>query len=195
MPTQDPDLDLVRALQAGEDSSLNELIARHQEPLFRFIYRSTGNESDARELTQEVFVKAYFKIKSFRPQAKFSTWLYRIAVNLCRDRARSRHHQNMAKTDSLHSSTSEENQARHHSMADQGGTPFEILSEKERMAKVAELIEELPPELKEALILTAFEDLSHTECALILKTTAKTIEMRVYRARKLLLESLTKSSA
>ena len=82
---EDSDLALVQALQDGKDGTLNELMDRHREGLFRFVSRHVGNQTDALELTMETFVRAYFNIGKFRPKAKFATWLYQIALNLCRD--------------------------------------------------------------------------------------------------------------
>jgi RNA polymerase sigma-70 factor, ECF subfamily len=70
---EDPDLALVQALQNGEDRSLNELMDRHKEGLFRFLLRQVRNEADALELTMEAFARAYFNISKFQPKAKFST--------------------------------------------------------------------------------------------------------------------------
>ena len=97
----DLDLPLVRALQAGDESALNELIRKYQEPLFRFICRYTGDEETARDLLQETFVRLYFGIRRFKPHAKFATWLYSIAMNLCRDYARSKHRRQSYATESL----------------------------------------------------------------------------------------------
>src|SRR5271165_3901139 len=93
MTQEDPDLTLVQALQDGEDRTLNELMDRHREGLFRFVLRHVHNEADALELAMETFVRAYFNIGKFRPRAKFATWLYQIALNLCRDHLRSRAYQ------------------------------------------------------------------------------------------------------
>ena len=90
---EDSDLALVLALQHGEDRTLNELMDRHREGLFRFVLRHVRNETDALELTMETFVRAYFNVGKFRPRAKFVTWLYQIALNLCRDHLRSRAYQ------------------------------------------------------------------------------------------------------
>ena len=78
----DLDLPLVQALQAGDESALNKLIRKYQEPLFWFIWRYTGDEETARDLLQEAFVRLYFGIRRFKPHAKFVTWLYSIAMNL-----------------------------------------------------------------------------------------------------------------
>src|SRR5260370_19055672 len=85
MAVEDPDLALVRALQAGEDRALETLIQRHQEGVFRFVFRHISSEAAAIELTQGAFVRAYFSIGKFRPTAKFVIWLYPITLNLCRD--------------------------------------------------------------------------------------------------------------
>ena len=90
---EDPGLALVQELQNGDDRSLNELMDRHKEGLFRFLLRQVRNEADALELRMEAFVRAYFNIGKFQPKAKFSTWLYRIALNLCRDYLKSRAYQ------------------------------------------------------------------------------------------------------
>src|SRR4051812_44588429 len=97
----DPDLALVKALVGGDDSALDEFIARYQERIFQFVYRHVFNEADARELAQEVFVRLYFNIRKFKPEAKFSTWLYQIALNLCRDHAKSRRAHQASVTESL----------------------------------------------------------------------------------------------
>ena len=101
MALDDPDLSVVSELQQGSGKALNEFMRRHQEPLFRFIYRYLLNEEDARDLLQETFVRVYFKRDQFHPNAKFSTWLYRIALNLCRDHVRSRRGREKRQTESL----------------------------------------------------------------------------------------------
>src|SRR6266436_8267738 len=107
MALEDPDLALVQALQAGEDRALNTLIDRHREGLYRFVFRHISNEADAIELTQEAFVRAYFNIEKLRPSAKFVTWLYHIALNLCRDYARSQAYRYSSRTISIDAAADE----------------------------------------------------------------------------------------
>src|SRR5262245_58899519 len=102
---EDSDLALVQALQNGKDGTLNELMDRHREGLFCFVSRHVGNQTDALELTMETFVRAYFNIGKFRPKAKFATWLYQIALNLCRDHLRSRAYQYSLQTESFNAPT------------------------------------------------------------------------------------------
>src|ERR1700760_270108 len=107
MTQEDPDLALVQAIKEGEDQALNALMDRHREGLFRFVLRLVHNEADALELAMETFVRAYFNIDKFRPAAKFATWLYHIALNLCRDHLRSRTYQYSLRTASFDAPTQE----------------------------------------------------------------------------------------
>src|SRR6266480_1425867 len=107
MPREDADLALVRALEAGDDQAFGALMDRHQKGLFRFIFRHIPNEADALELTQTAFVRVYFNIGKFRPTAKFITWLYRIALNLCRDHTRSQAYRYSSQTISIDVSVDE----------------------------------------------------------------------------------------
>jgi RNA polymerase sigma factor (sigma-70 family) len=176
----DPDLPLVHALQAGDESALNELIHKYQEPLFRFICRYTGNEDTARDLLQETFVRLYFGIRRFKPRAKFVTWLYSIAMNLCRDYARSKQRRQSYFTESLDAGEVH----RKVPAADRG--PAADVESRERLANLQTAIEELPHDLRTTLLLFAVEGRSQQECAELLGVSAKAVETRVYRARKIL---------
>ena len=187
----DADLALVQALQSGDDSALDQLMDRYQEALFRFIRGYVQNEADATELTQETFVRAYFHIGGFKPSAKFATWLYRIALNLCRDRAKSGAARRATMTDSL--SAADGDFAAGRQLPAVGSTPAEQALLSEKMAVLSDAIAQLPHDLRTALVLTAIEQRSQQECADLLDTTPKTIETRVYRARKQLLAFMTKA--
>ncbi len=176
----DPDLPLVCALQDGDESALNELIRKYQEPLFRFICRYTGDEETARDILQETFVRLYFGIQRFRPRATFVTWLYSIAINLCRDYARSKQHKQSFATESLDASNV------HRNVAAADRDPAADVESHERLANLQKAIEELPHDLRITLLLFAVEGHSQQECAELLGVTTKAVETRVYRARKIL---------
>ncbi len=192
MSDRDLDSPLVLSLQSGEQSSLDALMKRHQEPLFRYIYRYVNREEDAREITQETFVRAYFKIHQFEPKAKFVTWLYRIATNLCRDRVRSRTYKKSIQTDSL-ITTDSEGEESERPLASLDQDPSKKLETKEKMSELEKAIQDLTHDLKTVFVLAVLEERSHQECSEILGTSPKTIEMRVYRARKFLAEKLKKA--
>lgn len=187
----DPDLELVLALQAGQDHALGELMRRHEEALFRFLYRSVLNAADAADLAQETFVRVYFKIHQFRPGAKFSVWLYRIALNLCRDHARSRSARRAEQTLTV---LDEEKWGLVEGLSkwtDAAITsPSGALESKEEIRALEAAIDTLPLDLKQAFILVALEGYSQKDCAEIQGTSPKAIETRVYRARKLLAAKL-----
>lgn len=191
MENSDPDLPLILALQGGDDSVLKSLIERHQESLFRFIYRYVQNEEVARDLLQESFVRLYFKRAQFKPRAKFKTWLFQLALNLCRDRVRSREYRQNHLTISLEPSHEGENTSKE--LASTQKNPGEALLKKEQMAALETAISELPHELKASLILMALEGKSQKECAELLNISPKAVEMRVYRAKKLIQEKLERA--
>ena len=190
MMQEDPDLALVQDLQAGQDRALNSLMDRHREGLFRFVLRQVHNEADALELTMETFVRAYFNIGKFWPAARFVTWLYQIALNLCRDYLRSRAYQYSLQTTSFDAP------------GEEGGDPSLLLAtgrrpdqradRREELIALEKAISELPEDLRNAFILSALEDRQQAETAELLGVSPKAVETRVYRARKLLLEKMNK---
>ena len=188
----DPDLALVEALADGDESALTGLMDRYEQPIFHFIYRHIPNDADARELAQEVFVRLFFNVGKFKPEARFSTWLYQIALNLCRDHVKSRRTRQAAQTDSL-SAREDDDEHPASDVAVENRTPSDAAQAREKLAALDEGMAALPHDLRTALVLTALEQRSHQECATLLKTTPKAIETRVYRARKFLLEWMGKA--
>ena len=188
----DPDLALVQALAGGDESALTGLMDRYEQPIFHFIYRHVPNDADARELAQEVFVRLFFNVGKFKPDAKFSTWLYQIALNLCRDHVKSRRARQATQTDSL-SAREDDDEHPAGDVAVESRTPSDEALAREKLAALDDGMAALPHDLRTALVLTTLEQRSHQECATLLKTTPKAIETRVYRARKFLLEWMSKA--
>lgn len=176
----DPDLPLIQALQAGDDSALNELIQRHREPLFRFAFRFLRDETAARDIVQETFVRIYFKAARFVPRSTVKTWFYAIALNLCRDQARFR--KRRRGDVSLDASATEDRPKLE--PADSRPVPSEQAAEADRFGRLQDAMDRLPHKLKSALILCSLEGMSHQEAAEILATTSKTIELRIYHAKE-----------
>jgi len=185
IPDRDPDLDLVIALQRGDDLALDRLMERHQNAIYGFIYRHLLDDADARELTQEVFVHVYFGVAKFRPHAKFATWLYRIALNLCRDHVRSRRARQAAVTDSL-STGRPDGGMRERELVAGGRSPVEAAIIKEKLKALERGLAALPHKLRTVLVMTTLEQRSHQECAELLKTTPKAVEKRLHTARRFL---------
>lgn len=175
----DPDLPLLRALQAGDESALNELINRHREPLFRFVLRYVQDYAVAREVLQEVFVRTYLKARTFEPRATVKTWLFTIALNLCRDRARRLTRRPVEV--SLDAPVRETTVGSR--VADPAPGPDETTIRREDANRLERAIAQLPLNLREPLILFALEERPQKEVAAILNITPKAVETRVYQAK------------
>ena len=184
-PSTDPDWPLVCALQGGDENALTELIHKYEQPLFRFICRYVRDEETARDLLQETFVRLHFNAGKFKPRAKFSTWLHAIAANLCRDYSRSKQYRKGRATVSFDAFDQDQSRT-----PDTLATPAEALVIAERLAVLQAAISGLPHKLKAALILFSLENRSQAECAELLGVSTKTVETRVYRARKILKQKL-----
>jgi RNA polymerase sigma-70 factor (ECF subfamily) len=190
MTQEDQDLTFVTALKAGQDQALDALMDRHRKGVFNFVFRHISNEADALELTAEAFVRAYLNIGRFRPSAKFVTWLYQIALNLCRDHVKSRAYQYTLQTVSADAPTQEGEEQDWLSVSERD--PVEETEGGGELSALEKAISELPEDLKNPLILAALEGYSQAEVAELLGISRKAVEMKVYLARKLLLEKMSK---
>ena len=181
------DRDDMAKLQAGYDVALNDLMERHATPVFHFLCRMVGNEDDANDLAQETFVRVFKSAKSFRAGEKFSTWLFAIAANLARNhfRWRSRH-----PVLSLDAENPETKQSMGSTLPANSPSPKESALAAERAAAVRLAVQKLPEDLREAIVLCEWEELSLAEAATIIETTPKAVESRLYRARGILRERL-----
>lgn len=176
-------------LAAGHDAALNDLMERHATRVFHFLCRMLGNEDDANDLAQETFARVFRARESFRPDARFSTWLFTIAANLARNQIRWRtRHPNV----SLDAESDTTEQPLSSTLPATDASPTEAALVAERAAAVRAAVIALPDDLREAIVLCEWEEKSMAEAAAIVKTTPKAIESRLYRARQTLREKLRK---
>jgi RNA polymerase sigma-70 factor, ECF subfamily len=185
MAPEPNDSELMLRLQAGEDGALNQLMTRWQTPLIRFIYRYVGNPDEAADLAQETFVRVYQNRHAYRAKAKFSSWLFTIASNLCRNYARwERRHPTVSITG--------ENEAKDatETYPSPERNPHDTAVHNDLAAKVREAIQSLPHDLKTVVLLFEYEELSYDEIGEVLGCSSKAVETRLYRARKLLQDKL-----
>ncbi|WP_419176264.1 RNA polymerase sigma factor [Desulfosediminicola sp.] len=176
----DNDAILVQRLVAGENIALDIIMKRYQEPLFFFVLRYVHDEDVAYDLVQETFFRVYTRADKYNPEYKFSTWLYQIALNLCRDFGRK---QTLRKFFSL-SDQSDGTKAKTEMVHD--ARIEESYDTEVEIDKLHEEIARLPHKLKAALILYTLEEKSQATCGEILGISQKAVETRVYRARKIL---------
>lgn len=176
----------MEALQAGDDAALNELITRHREPLHRFVYRYLQDEVSAGDVVQETFVRVYFKAAKYEPQSTVKTWIYAIALNLCRDQFRK---QAKHRGDISFDEPPEEHAASLEPVDPRPGPGVQAV-QNDQFVFLQRAIDKLPHPLKAALVLFALEGYSQKEAAEILGTTPKTVELRVYHAKEKLRQIL-----
>jgi RNA polymerase sigma-70 factor (ECF subfamily) len=177
----------MEQLIAGRDAALNDLMERHATPVFHFLCRMVGNEDDASDLAQETFVRVFRARASFRTGEKFSTWLFTIAANLARNHFRWRsRHPNV----SLEAETGDTEQTLGSTLPATDPAPNEQALTAERARAVRAAVGKLPEDLREAIMLCEWEELSIAEAATILEATPKAVESRLYRARQILRERL-----
>jgi RNA polymerase sigma-70 factor (ECF subfamily) len=177
----------MERLAAGQDAALNDLMERHAAPVFHFLCRMVGNEDDANDLAQETFARVFRARASFRSNQKFSTWLFTIAANLARNHFRWRsRHPNV----SLEAEAGEAEQTLGSTLPANDPAPSEQALAAERAAAVRAAVGKLPEDLREAVVLCEWEELSVAEAATILEATPKAVESRLYRARQILREKL-----
>ena len=178
------DLRLLEELREGRDSALNEIIDRWEKPLTSFAWRYVQNETDARDLVQETFVKVYKNKDKFRPDTRLSAWLFTTLANQCRNFGRwKRRHPTVAL---LSMSDPSENSAGtvKADPADQDSTPEQSAETADMIAYLQKAIQGLPHDLKTTLLLHQYEGLSYKEIAEIVGCSPKGVETRLYRTRK-----------
>jgi len=174
-------------LAAGDGSALDRLMDRHAQRLYHYLLRLLQNEAAAEELAQETFVRVFCNANRFDPDRSFSSWLYTIATNLVRDSARrqARHPQI-----SFDAQLNDDGASLRDALPSQNPSPADHASAQERAQAVRHAIDQLPEDLRLALVLSEYEALSHAEIAAIMGGTPKAVEMRLYRARQSLRQSL-----
>jgi len=183
---EDADSSAMRRLREGEDLALTEIMERWQRRVTSYLLRFTGNETVAIDLAQETFVRVYQSRERYRPKAKFSTWLFAIASNLAREHLRwlKRH-----PTASLNEANEAERPLSERVAAD-GLNPSEAAESGEQTRAIRDAIMSLPGDLREAVVLFEYEDLSHEQISAIAGCSRKAVETRLYRARGILRERL-----
>ena len=142
------DEELVREVQAGDTDSLGVLVNRWEQPLFRFVYRLQPRQEDARDICQETFLRILKKSHRFRTGSRFSTWMYQIALNLCRDQARRSKRWNL-----VISQTPELPERAQGPLAHETRDPAQHAERHEKSTAVLRALDRLPPEQREVVVL------------------------------------------
>jgi RNA polymerase sigma-70 factor, ECF subfamily len=184
------DYSIIRSFHSGEKAAFDIIILRYKDRIFNLCLRFLGNYHDAEDTAQDVFVKAYSSLKSFRFESSFFTWLYRIAVNTCKNKVKSLEYRYRRMDAGL--DISDESMEHHQSghMDALRITPYSDLEKKEMMRTLQRAIDSLPSDQKSVVILRDIQGLSYEEITDITGFKLGTLKSRLSRARNALKKKL-----
>jgi len=174
------DEQIVDRVRNGETRLFDQLVRRYQDPVYGMAARFIGAGADAEDVAQEVFLKVFRGLAGFKGEAKFSTWLYRVTFNLCADWLR-RNRKPGRRTAGI-----DEAGEVHDDRVDLEGS----LLESEEKARVNRALDALDERYRSVIVLLYYQKLPYEEIATILGVPVKTVETRLYRARKMLRKAL-----
>ena len=177
--SREEDLELVRAVLEGDATAYRGLVEKYQNRVYHMVYGMLRNREDAKDITQEAFVKAYDKLESFRLDSSFYTWLYRIAHNRAIDfirkqkrRKQTSFEEEIAKRDAAIAEI-------HHQ-----DSPRRTIERRELYDRIMDAMDQLPPEQKQVVLLRELEGLAYKEIAEVMDIPEGTVMSRLYYARK-----------
>jgi RNA polymerase sigma-70 factor (ECF subfamily) len=174
---------LIRAVQAGDMAAFDELVLKHKDRLFNLVYWFLGDYQDANDCAQETFIKVFKSIKKFRLESAFSTWLYRIAINTCKNRIKSSAYKWKKKTVSLETSNGSKNGNPFSEIVNGSPTPVMALEKKERMMRIRNAINSLPEEQNRVVVLRDIQGLSYQNISDITGLNIGTVKSKLARGR------------
>jgi len=184
----DPDAVLMLRVKRGDRAAFAELVEKYKQPVMNLVYRTLRDETEAEDLAQNVFLQVYKSARRYESRARFSTWLFTIARNLCLNeiRRRSRH-----PADSIEESHAEhEDQPRQQFEDKSSVAPPEKLLHGELAQKIEEALAELPENQRTAILLCRQEELSYEEIARVLGCSLSATKSLIHRGRETLKEKL-----
>ena len=174
---------LIKAIQEGDKGGFDELVLRHKDKVFNLCYRFLGDHQEANDLAQETFIKVYGSLKKFRMESSFSTWLYRIAVNTCKNRVKSLEYRFKKRMKRLDSQEVTNGNNPSFEIADESQSPLISFEEKERALMIQKAIDSLPEAKKTMVLLRDIEGLSYDEIVEVTGLNLGTVKSKLARAR------------
>jgi RNA polymerase sigma-70 factor (ECF subfamily) len=184
------DEELVAKATAGDLESFNQLVSRWERPIYALAYRTLGREEEARDVVQEAFLRAFRGLKGFKGEAKFSSWLYRITLNLCRDWVRRERRAPLVQVPEGVDPVD---------LADAEASPEpsveDLVADREMSAAVAKAMAELPEEQRTAIMLKEYHGLTFQEIADQLNCPLSTVKTRLYQGLSVLRRRLERRQA
>ncbi|MGE0353365.1 MAG: RNA polymerase sigma factor [Gemmatimonadales bacterium] len=184
------DQDVVLHARAGQQAAYRELIRRYERPIFSLIYRMVRDRELAEDLSQETFVKALNAIESYRPEFKFSSWIFKIANNAAIDHLRRRELDTLSLEGSPNAETADAIEATALQIGDRAETPLQELEAREIGSAIEAAIGTLRPEYRSCILLRHVEGRPYEEIAQILNLPLGTVKTYIHRARNELRQAL-----
>ena len=184
------DAELIRAFMNGDRPAFDSLVIAHRDRVFNLCYRLLGDYQEANDSAQETFLKAYRSIHRFRFESAFSTWLYRIALNTCKNRLKSSEYRQRKRMVSIQNPGRTGNDATFSEIHDNGNSPGNQVERKEKMRRVQEAINALPQDQKMVVTLRDIQGFSYDEIADMTGLNLGTVKSKLSRARFVLREKL-----
>ncbi|MBN2010458.1 sigma-70 family RNA polymerase sigma factor [candidate division KSB1 bacterium] len=171
------DSELIQRYLAGEVTAFNTLVWRWEKPIFNFCYRYLGNDELARDVTQQVFIRTYKNMKKLRTPDKFSSWIYQIASNLCKDEIKRMKRRNNIPLDYIR-----DNHQEHEFdlMSDEHSQPDSVMNRKQIESIVRDALLEIPEEQRVVIIMKEYQGLKFQEIADALGESINTVKSRMY---------------
>lgn len=177
------DQEIVARARAGEEAAYRELIRRYERPIFSLLFRMVRDRELAEDLAQETFVKALNAIESYRPEFKFSSWIFKIANNAAIDHLRRRELDTLSLDGSPHAETPEAIEATALQIGDRQETPLDAVESRELGGAIEAAIARLRPEYRSCILLRHVEGRAYEEIAEILSLPLGTVKTYIHRAR------------
>jgi len=184
------DQEIVVLARAGEEAAYRELIRRYERPLFSLLYRMVRDRELAEDLAQEAFIKALNAIESYRPEYKFSSWIFKIANNAAIDHLRRRELDTLSLEGSPHAETPEAVEATALQIGDRQESPLDAVEARELGGQIEQAIAQLRPEYRSCILLRHVEGRAYEEIAEILSLPLGTVKTYIHRARNELRQAL-----
>jgi RNA polymerase sigma-70 factor (ECF subfamily) len=180
MTTEDTDQQLVERVQAGDKAAFNLLVLKYQQRVLKLVSRFVNDAAEAEDVAQEAFLKAYRALASFRGDSAFYTWLYRIAINTAKNALVSSRRRPVDFDLDLQDPEQYDRQAK----LKEADTPEGVLLTEEIRTVVERAMEQLPEDLRTAIVLRELEGLSYEEIAEAMDCPVGTVRSRIFRARE-----------
>jgi RNA polymerase sigma-70 factor (ECF subfamily) len=181
------DTELFLKFKNGDKTAFRKLVEKYQSSVINTCYRFLRNKQEAEETAQEVFLKVYLSLESYKPQANFSTWLFKIVVNLCLNKLRDKRKKGFFKKDFSNREPISEDQD---VPAPKENQPDYTFEQKELKKIIKEAIDSLPEKQRNVILLSQYEGFSYQEMAKILDCSVSAIESRLFRGKENLKKKL-----